>query len=422
MLTGLDDLNAAFLVAVAAAGAFLLWWPTRPRRPNDRLAQLGDRVGAVLGDVRVLTAIAAAVYVGVVVYDLADGLYDCSRAMGASDALAFLASGRAFLAGANPFTVANCGGTVEIPYGLAAVLVNALGSLGGLPGVVLVWGAVSVAVLPLSWWVAGPPRRYVILVVATSLLYLPIAVTQIDGASNLLVPAAVLLAVGLGRTRGPVAGAVGGFLASGRFPSLFPTVGASGHFRRPLVSGAVAVVAFAAVTAATYLAYGHAFVDVVFAGEVGRRSFSLNLYGILLAHGWLPSADALLAIQAAFTVALVAVVWWRARTAIGAAAIVLAGVALVTQFLSYNILAWLLPAALVGGRSRLWLWAIGVVGTLDYYVGYQYAAVGLGIVGPYEALDLVMTVLLVALLLDLWRTDAATPEARAGPAGPVTTS
>jgi hypothetical protein len=418
VLTALDDLDVVFLVAVGAAGLVLLWWPTRRAGPEGTLA----RVVRQLADWRIVTATAAAVYVGVVAYDLAGGLYECSRAAGASDALAFLSSGRAFLSGANPFVVSNCGATVTIPYGFAAVLLNAVGSLGGLAGVVLVWGAVSVVVLPLTWWVAGPDRRYVTLVVGTSLLFLPIAVTQIDGASNLLVPAAVLLTLGLARRRGIVAAAVGGVLASARFPSLFPTVGATGRFQRPWLSGTVAVGAFALVTAGTYLAYGRGFLNVVFAGELGRRSFSLNLYGVLLQQGWLPAPAVLPVLQAALTVALVAVVWWRARTAVGAAAMVLAGVALLSQFLSFNILAWLLPVALVGARPRWWLWAIGAVGTLDYFVGYQYAAVGLGIWWPYELLDLAMTALLVLLLVDLWRADAATPAPVSGATPPATTS
>ena len=413
MLTGLADLQVAFVVGVGGAGLVLLVAP-------GRLARVGASVLGAFVRWWTLAVGAAAVYGAVVAYDLAFGLYSCARAAGASDALAFLASGRAFLSGGDPFQVANCGSTVAIPYGLATVLVNALGSLGGLAGIAVVWGAVTVLVLPLTWWVAGPAGRGAALAVATSLLYLPLAVVQIDGASNMLVPLAVLATLALAARGGPIAGAVGGVLATGRFPSLFPSVGATGRFSRPFVSGAVAVAAFALVTGGTYLAYGRGFFDLVFAGEVGRRSFSLNFWGPLLAQGWLPAGLAIPVLQAAAIVIVVGLVWWRASTAVGAAAITLVAIALATQYLSFNILAWLLPAALVPGRPRAWLWAIGVAGTAAYYVGYLYGVVGLGVLWPYDLLDVLVSVLLAGLLYDLVRWDRSA--GRAPATGAPTTS
>jgi hypothetical protein len=417
MVTGLADLDYGYLVVVGALGLVLLDRPGR--HVPEAYAAFARRVAPALDGWWAIAAIAAVVYVGVISYDVVNGLYLCSHASGASDALAYLASGQAFLRGADPFRVTSCGHAVTIPYGLSVVLVNALGSLGGVAGVALLWGAVAVAVVPLTWWAAGPDRAYVTLVVATSLLYLPLAISQIDGASNLLVPVIVLGAIVLARRGGPLAAAVAGALASGRFPALFPTVGATGRFPRPLVSGVVAVAAFAAVTGATYLAYGRGFVDVVFASQIGRRSFSLNLYGLLLQQGWLPSGDLVAGIQAALTIALVAVVWWRARTVVGAATLTLAGVALLTQFLSFNILGWLLPVALMGARPRLWLWAIGVVGTVNYIVGFGYAGLTLGIWWPYELLGILLTALLVLLLIDLVRADRAAGSA--APAAPSAT-
>jgi hypothetical protein len=407
MLTDLGAFNAGVLVAVGAAGLGVLWWPTRTRTPPTRLDRIAADLGRYLGDWRILALVAAVVYVSVATYDLEAGLYGCSHAAGPSDALAYFESGHAFLTGGNPFVVSNCGSSVSIPYGMSVILVNAIGSLGGVPGVVLLWGAVAIAILPLTAWVAGPDRRYVVLVVATSLLFLPLVVSQIDGASNLLVPVAVLLTLGLARRGGVLAGAIGGALASGRFPSLFPTVGASGRFARPFASGFVAIAVFAGVTGVTYLAYGRAFLDAVFAGEFGRRSFSLNLYGVLIQQGWLPGGDWVAAVQAALTIALVVVVFFRARTALGGAAITLTGVLLLSQFLSFNILAWILPVALLGTRARWWLWGIGVLGTVDYTLGYSWAAVQLGIWWPYEAMDVVLTLLLVGLFLDMWRADGA---------------
>jgi hypothetical protein len=416
MLTAFDALNAAFLVVVGAAGLLVLWWRTQAGSSKTRLSRFASDVGRYVGDWRILALVAAVVYVGVTTYNLELGLYGCARAAGPSDALAYYESGRAFLSGGNPFVVSNCGGSVSIPYGLSVVLVNALGSLAGLPGVVLLWGAVAIAILPLTAWVAGPDRRYVVLVVATSLLFLPLVVSQIDGASNLLVPVVVLLTLAIARRGGPLAGAVGGALASGRFPSLFPTVGASGRFTRPLLSGFVAIAAFAAVTGATYAAYGRTFLDIVFTGEIGRHSFSLNVYGVLLQQGWLPSGDLVPAIQAVLTIALVVVVFFRARTALGGAAITLTGVLLLSQFLSFNILSWILPVALLGARPRWWLWGIGALGTLDYTLGYSWAAVDLGIWWPYELMDVVLTVLLIGLFVDAWRADRANAPDVAAPA------
>jgi hypothetical protein len=423
MLTAFDVGDAVYLSAVAVAGLFLLWWRMRARVPGARLDRFGAEVGKYLGDWRVLALIAAVVYVGVTTYNLEAGLYACSRASGPSDALAYLSSGQAFLAGRDPFLVSNCGGTVSIPYGLSVVLVNAVGSLAGLPGVVYLWGAITVAVVPLTWWVADADRRYVTLVVTTSLLFLPLAVSQIDGASNVLVPVVVLVTLLVARRGGPLAGAVGGLLASGRFPTLFPTVGASGRFPRPFTSAVVAIVAFGAVTGATYLAYGRTFFDVVFTGEISRRSFSLNLYGVLLQQGWLPTTgDLVAAIQAVLTIALVVVVFFRARTALGAAAITLTGVALLSQFLSFNILAWLLPVALLGTRPQWWLWGIGVVGTIDYSLGYSWAALDLGVWWPYELMGVLLTVLLLGLFVDAWRADRAASRGADPPPAPGPTT
>jgi hypothetical protein len=417
MLTAFDVLNTAFLVVVAIAGLLVLWWPTRDGGSNTWLDRLATDIGRYVGDWRVLALVATVIYVGVTTYNFEAGLYGCSHAAGPSDALAYYESGRAFLTGGDPFVVTNCGGSVAIPYGLSVVLVNALGSIAGLPGVVLLWGAVAIAVLPLTAWVAGADRRHVVLVVATSLLFVPLVVSQIDGASNMLVPVAVLLTLGLARRGGPIAGAIGGVLATGRFPSLFPTVGASGRFSRPFLSGFVAIAAFAAVTGATYLAYGRVFLDNVFTGELGRHSFSLNFYGVLLQQGWLPNGEIVPAIQAVLTIALVIVVFFRARTAPGGAAITLTGVLLLSQFLSFNILAWILPVALLGARPRWWLWGIGVLGTCDYIVGYSWAAVDLGIWWPYEIMDVTITLLLIGLFVDVWRADRAAAPVMAPSAG-----
>lgn len=409
MTTGLLLQNAAFLTAFAGAGLVLLWAPTahgtRVRRIVENLRC--GRFGLVACDWRVLTVGAAVIYGSVAYYDLAKGLYSCAGPSSPSDAFAYLASGRAFLFGGNPFVVPDCGGTTPVPYGLAALILDAIGSLGGPAGIAVIWGVVTIAVLPLTWWVAGPARRYVTATIAASVLYLPLATTQIDGASNLLVPVTILVTLGVARWGGPWAAAVGGFLSTARFPALFPTVSATGAFRRPLLSGILAVAIFAVGTAILYLHYGSSFLDTVFYGSLDRRSFSLNAYGILIRQGWLPASPLITGLQAALTLGLVVVVWLWARTPLGAATITLTGIAILSQFLSFNILCWLLPVALVGHRPRLWLWGIGVVGVANYNLGYRYAGLGLGIWWPFETLDLVLTGLLIVLFVDLWRSDVS---------------
>jgi len=375
------------------------------RRAVDRtLRAISPGGGAAWLDWRLVLLVAGLGYALTVAFDVAIGLYRC-HGTGPSDILALAASGRAFWSGGNPFTVPNCGSSIEVPYGLAAVLVDALGSLGGPVGITALWGGIALLLVPLVWTLGGPDRRYVLLFVAVSPLYVPLVATQIDGASNALVPVTVLLALYLARRREPLAAAVGGFLATGRFPALFPLLGAAGRMRRRWAFAGVAIAVFLAVTAATYAVWGRAFFDPVFLSQAGRRSFSLNLYGVLIQQHLLPAGYAVAAGQAALTVLLVVAVFFRSRTALGAAAITLAGVALVTQFLSYSILVSLVPVALLGARPRWWLWAIGIVGTVNYDFAYSYAAVQEGQWLPYDVLGIVLTVLLVGLFWDLWRSE-----------------
>ena len=410
MLTTLDLVNALAIAALAAAGLALLLVKegARTEAPGgvDRLRLRLARWAVLLRlDWKTITIAAGVVYALALGSAFASGISPCPSGQGPSDLATYLASGRAFLTGGNPFTVMTCGALIPVPYGIAAVLVNAVGSLGGEVGIAAVWGGVALAVLPLTWWVAGPDRRYVTLVVATSVLFLPLATGQIDGASNLLLPVAVLATLALARRGAPMAAAVGGFLSTGRFPGLFPILGASGSTRKPFRSALAAVATFGGVTVATYAVYGSAFARPVFLDQVARRSFSLNAYGVLLHQGWLPSSPTVAALQAAGTLALIAVVAWRARTPLGAATITLTGLALLSQFLSFNILGWLLPVAIVGTRPRWWLWAIGIVGTVDYDLGYLYWGSALGVWWPYEVMDVVLTVLLLQLFVELWRTE-----------------
>jgi hypothetical protein len=351
-----------------------------------------------------ITLVVAVGIAGVMVYDLATGLYGCPGPGQASDIIGFYAQGRALWTGGNPFNVPDCGTTILEPDGLAAVVINALGSLGGVAGVAFVWGAISVALVPLTWWVAGPDRRYLTLIVATSPLYFPLVSSQIDGASNALVPVAVLLTLLLA-TRGEVlATGVAGFLATQRFPTLFPVLAMSGSFRRRFLSAFALIAVFAAGTGISFLLWRGNFLGVVFFDEINRHSFSLNFWGVLLLANVFPAGDGLAIAQAVLTLVLVAVVFFTVRSPLRAAAITVTGVALLTQFLSFNILVWLLPVALVGARPRWWLWGIAVVGAVNYNYALGVAAWTQGVLWPSELLDVVLTLLLLGLFIDLWRS------------------
>ena len=148
---------------------------------------------------------------------------------------------------------------------------------------------------------------------------------------------------------------------------------------------------------------------------MNRRSFSLNAWGILFDHGWLPGGAAIPVLQAVLTLAITAAAFFAARTALRSAAITLTGVALVTQFLSFNILAGLLPAGLVGHRPRWWLWAIATVGAINYDLALGVVAWTDGIYWPTEVLDAMLTLLLLGLFVELWKGGRTAPAADLGP-------
>jgi hypothetical protein len=380
------------------------------------LRRLTGRVDLAWLDWRPLLAIAAIWFGGFSAYSILSGQYGCLPNGLLSDALGGVDSGRAFWAGENPFSaVPYCGTTLTVPYGLAAVLLDALGSLGGLAGICVVWGAVVLSILPLTWGAGGADRRYITVYIATSILYVPLVTSEFGGATNAIVPMTLLLTLYLAPRREVVAAAVGGFLSTARFPSLFPVLAMNGSVpRRRVWSFLTAAGAFGAATALSYAVWGSGFVDSVFVGQIGRRSYSLNFYGILLFHGALPSTLGVEAVQAALTIALVFAVFASVRSPIRAIAITIVGVALITPFLSYNFLVWLLPCALAGARARWWLWGIASVGAIDFNLGLNVWA-GQGIVWPAEVMDGVVTVLLLFLLFDLWRADR-----RAEPLEPIT--
>ena len=363
-----------------------------------------------------LLAAGVIAFAAVSAYGILSGQYGC-HPPGVSDPVGVLNSGRAFWAGQDPFKVPDCGGSLEIPYGLAAVLISAVGSVGGLTGIYVVWGAVALSLLPLTWLAAGADRQYVTVFVGTSVLLVPLVSSQIDGATNAIVPVTVLLSLYLAGRSELLATAVGGFLSTARFPNLLPILGQTGSFpRRRYLAFATGLLVFAALTGLSYARWGHNFLGPVILQQIGRRSFSLNFYGILLFQNWLPSSLTVEGVQVALTAVLVLAVFFLVRSPVRAVAIVLVGFALLTPFLSFNILIWLLPVALVGARARWWLWSVAFVGSLNYDLAFNVWALDDGVTWPSMVFDVVLTVLLLALFLELWREERA---ARRGDAPPV---
>jgi hypothetical protein len=377
------------------------------------LRRISGRADLAWLDWQPILVAAAIAFAAVSAYGMLSGQYGC-HPPGVSDPIGVLNSGQAFWAGQNPFYVPDCGGHIEVPYGLAAVLISAVGSFGGLPGIYFVWGAVALSIIPLTWAVAGPDRRYVLVFVGTSVLLVPLVSSQIDGATNAIVPATVLLSLYLARRSEVLGSAVGGFLSTARFPNLLPILGEAGAFRRGrYLSFVVAAAVFAGVTGLSYAAWGHEFLDPVFLNQLGRRSFSLNLYGVFLLSNTLPGGQGIEIVQGVLIVALLGTVFFVVRSPIVAASIMLVGFALLTPFLSFNILVWLLPVALVGARARWWLWGIALVGSLDYDLALNVWAWDDGVAWPSMVFDVVVTALLLGLFVELWRGELLAR--RAGP-------
>jgi hypothetical protein len=397
------------------------------KRGVDRLFRVGH--GGILDrlDWRHLSAAVFALFVVVAVFDYEQGFLNCGNG-GVSDTIAQWASGHAFLFGGNPFQPPACGSSIPVPYGIAAVLIDAVGSLGGPLGIWLIWDALAVLVIPLTWFLAGPDRRYVTIVVVTSLLYIPLVAAQIDGATNVFVVVAVLGSLWLARRTWTGAAALGGFLSTARFPSLFPIVGATGRAgRERWTAPAVAVAVFGALTLASYFAWGSAFSNPVFFAQVSRTSGSINAFGVLIQNGWLPQSTWVTAFQAAVILVIVEEVHRRRFAPLEAAGIVLVGIALTTQFLSFNILSWLLPVALLGVVAQRWLFVVAVVGTINYDLAFNVYALQYGIWWPSEILDILLTLILAVLLVSLWIEAARaapprttmSPSARPAPETPL---
>jgi len=354
-------------------------------------------------DAPLLTAVAAAAFAAVGAVSWASGAYGCSPGGGPSDLLTLTTSGQAFLHGGDPFSITAChSGGNPVPAGLASVLLSAVGSLGGEAGVLAVWGAVSVAIVPLLWSLGGDRRAVATVFVLVSLLYLPIVAVQVDGASLALVPLTVLLVLYLSRRGWPRAAAIGGFLATGRFPAIFPVLAVTGRAGpRRFLSAGVAVAVFGLFTGLTYAAYREQFAGPVFWLQFGRSHLALTYWAILQGAGWVEPSRALTVVQALLILGAVGGTWLGGRTELGTVSIVLVVTILLAQFLSFTELVFLLPVALVGPRARTWLWGIGVVAATNYLIALRSLRdLGRPMLLSY-GLDVLLSALLLGLLVDL---------------------
>lgn len=346
-------------------------------------------------------------------FAIGGSLWNLSTLHCSNDAYALLASGQAALHGENPFSVSFCGGSApeQVPYGLAAVAVNALGAASGsVVGVWVVWELVALAVVPLVWKVGGSDRRYLSVLVTTSILYLPNVTNNIGGLENSIVPISVLLMIAgreLGHGSGRLRSGISAFLSTARFPALFPVLGAAAAGpRRGWPRILLVLVVFLGAGLASYALWGGDAVQVVYLGQFARGSAeSLNEFALLVHEGWVhPSLD-LVAVQAAGILALLWAVVRRGYSVQASAGILLVGVVLLSQYLNYHFTEWLIPLVLLGTGVNWWLLAVGTVMVADENIAYWYLAVGRGVWWPYEVMGIAVAVLLIVLMVEIARTE-----------------
>lgn len=399
---------AILLASIALNGLVLAYrWPRVPgvRRTVDRLAQRVSgrsdwswlRLGYLLLPIVLLT-------VANIVWQV--GSLHC-----ADDSLAIFASGQAALHGQNPFYISFCSQPpYDIPYGLAAVTLDAIGAAAGtVAGIWIVWQLVALAVVPLVWSVGGKDRRYCSVLAATSVLYLPNIATNI-GVDNAIVPVSVLvmlLAFETGvRGKGWLKG-LAAFLSTARFPALFPLLGSSGaagpaRWRQFL--GVLAVFLGSALLA--YGLWGWDAISIVYLGQFSRLSGgTLNFFAVLLQQGWFLPSIASAGIQGGVLLVLVLLVTLRRYSVRPAVAIPLLGVMSLSQYLSFHFVIWIVPLVLLGPVVNLGLWAYGAGAAFDQFVAMQYLGYGLGIWWPYEVVGVALSILLLYLLVRILRDE-----------------
>jgi hypothetical protein len=350
----------------------------------------------------------------VAVVSLANVAWNVSSAHCSDDSYAILASGLAALHGQDPFSVAFCGHSyaTSIPYGLAEVVLDALGALSGsILGIWLVWQLFALAVIPLVWNVAGEDRRYTTALVAVSVLYLPNIATNL-GVENLVVAVSVLTmlyGLTLRRARGVLVRGVAAFLSTARFPAVFPLLGSSASLgRRRWGELALVVGVFSVAAGLSWWWWGWNAIQVVYLGQFARaNSESLNLFALLIHEGWFQPSLAAAAFQGAGLLVLVLLVQLRGYAPAVASAVPLLGVMIFSQYLNYHFLAWLIPLVLLGTTVNWWLLTFATLAAVNENVFYWYLALDQGIWWPYEIAGVVLLAILLALLVRIVRDEEA---------------
>jgi hypothetical protein len=352
------------------------------------------------------------VMVPVLAVTVANIVWNVSQAHCSDDSFAILGSGQAALHGLDPFRVAFCGHgyVTNVPYGLAEVSLNALGATSGsILGIWVVWQVVALAVVPLVWLVAGDSRRYLSVLTAVSVLYLPNIATNL-GVENNVVAVSVLLmlyALALPKGRGTVLQGVAAFLATARFPALFPLLGSSASLGRRRWTRIVLVMGvFLGAAALAGALWGWDAIQVVYLGQFARaNSESLNLFALLIHQGWFVPSLGAAAVQGGGLVLLVLFVHVRRYSPRVACAVPLLGVMVLSQYLNYHFLAWLTPLVLLGTETNWWLLAYATLAAVNENVLYWYLALDLGVWWPYELAGIALVAILLVLLVSIIRRE-----------------
>jgi hypothetical protein len=414
--------DLAWGVVAVVVGFFLIGYRWR-RTPeikelvDARFRPFLERIGFFDWDWRHFTVLIAIIFA--IGASLQAEPFPCGR--GTDDVGAFVASGHNFWIGASPFNVSVCNSPVVVPYGIGAVALNAVGSLGGRAGVWAVWLAVALLLIPATWRLAGPDRRYMTYYLCSSILFVPIVTGQIDGASNAIVPLGLLLPLVVTSFGWVRAGALSGLISTARFPSLVPFAGATaGAPRNRLPALMISFAIFLGGILLTIPFWGNSFIDLGLIGQANRVSFSLNEFGVLFPTNWVSSGPLLTGVQAVALALALGYVYMVRWPPIRSATFLITVLALTTQFLSFNFLIWLVPIALLGGRPQRFLYAIGLVGGVDYSWALAIYGFGQGIWWPSEIFAALETALLVGLLWTIARDPYPVPRSDVpGPAEPV---
>ena len=414
MTTSLLESAAPELVASVASGLVVLYgWPGAPafRAWIDRnLVRRLAGISAVRWDWRAVALVLGVVFV--VAAFVQSAPVPCSA--GEDDTFALLQSARNFLSGGNPFVTSQCGHYVLVPYGMASVLLDALGSLGGRVGIWLVWNLLALLLIPLIWILSGAQRWYATIFVATSMLYAPLVVGSIQGGHSAVVPVAALFGIWLALRRNPAAGIVAGFLSTVKFPSLFPFWGGlSGVGAERWRAFVLSVAVFAGLSLLVIAIWGGNTYNLLFATQLTRADFSINEFGVLIPVGAMPPALVLEAIQGVSLLGALVFVHLRKWPAVPAVALLTVVVALVAQRFTENFLIWLLPVALLGPVYARWLFALGAIGFADATIALP-ACMNQGACGLSQGLGGVFGLLLLVLLILILREGSRSVGADSG--------